>query len=93
MILSVQMKKSAAKELLKSPEMVQIKFAFWRQQVAERGLEEVRRNPGWHDEPLKGQRKGQRSIRLSIKWRAIYTEQIEGVITFVLVEEINPHEY
>ena len=51
-----------------------------------------RRTPGWHDEPLKGKRKGQRSIRRSIKWRASYTEQSDCEITFVLVEEINPHE-
>lgn len=94
MIDTVKITKKAAKELKKSPEMVQIKFAFWRQQVSERGLKEVRRNPGWHDEPLKGQRQGQRSIRLSIKWRAFYTEQTDGTITFddyfFLAEEINP---
>jgi len=93
MIRSVMITKSAAKDLRKAPDAVQIKFAFWRQQVTECGLEEVRRNPGWHDEPLKGQRQGQHSIRLSIKWRAFYTEQEDGTVTFVLVEEVNPHEY
>jgi hypothetical protein len=51
MIRSIKVTKSAANDLKSSPEMVQIKFAFWRHQVTERGLQEVRRNPGWHDEP------------------------------------------
>lgn len=29
------------------------------------GIYDVRKSPGFHDEPLSGQRKGQRSIRLS----------------------------
>lgn len=74
MINTVKITKNAAKDLSKSPSAVQIKFSFWRQQVTERGLIEVRRNPGWHDEPLKGQRLGQRSIRLIIKWRVFYPE-------------------
>jgi hypothetical protein len=36
--------------------------SYWVDDVEERGLEEVRKIPGWHDEPLKGERKGQRSI-------------------------------
>ncbi len=41
------------------------------------GLSEVRKVPGYHDEPLKGQRKGQRSIRLSRSYRAIYVIEEE----------------
>jgi len=93
MIRLVRISKPAAKELQKAPECVQIKFAFWVREINEKGLLEVRKNPGWHDEPLKGTRKSQRSIRLSIKWRAFYTKQNDGTITFILVEEVNPHEY
>lgn len=60
--------------------------------VGSRGLEEVRKVPGYHDEPLKGQRAGQRSIRLSRAYRAIYEIKSDGV-EFVLVEEVNKHEY
>jgi proteic killer suppression protein len=35
-------------------------------------LLEVRKIKGFHDEPLKGNRKRQRSIRLSKAYRAIY---------------------
>ena len=37
----------------------------WIEDVGHRGLSEVRKLPGYHDEPLHGVRKGQRSIRLS----------------------------
>lgn len=48
------------------------KLADWALAVETYGLEEVRKVPGYHDEPLKGKRAGQRSIRLSRAYRAIY---------------------
>lgn len=53
----------------------------------------VRRLPGFHDEPLKGQRQGQRSIRLNRAYRAIYVERHGGEIELVEVMEVNKHEY
>ena len=41
----------------------------WAMQVEMLGMKEVRKIPGYHDEPLKGKRKGQRSIRLSKAYR------------------------
>lgn len=47
---------------------------------------------GYHDEPLVGRRVGQRSIRLSKRYRAFY--KIEGTTAkLVSVIEINKHEY
>ena len=57
------------------------------------GLEEAKRIPGFHDEKLKGERAGQRSIRLSRQWRAVYEVQPDGDIVFVLVQEVTPHDY
>ena len=57
------------------------------------GLEEIRKIPGYHDEPLKWDRKGQRSIRLSRLWRAIYVVARDGTVEFVSVEEVTPHKY
>jgi proteic killer suppression protein len=48
--------------------------------------------PGYHDEPLKGDRAGQRSIRLSRAYRAIY-EIKEDTVKFLSVEEVNKHKY
>lgn len=56
------------------------------------GLEETRKVPGYHDEPLKGDRAGQRSIRLSRSYRAIY-EVKKDTVEFVSVEEVNKHDY
>jgi proteic killer suppression protein len=53
----------------------------------------TRRIPGYHDEPLKGARTGQRSVRLSRAYRAIYEIRADDSIEFVSVEEVNKHDY
>lgn len=82
-----------SKSLRKLPEYVVDKLNIWVRSVENHGIREVRKVPGYHDEPLKGQRKGQRSIRLSKAYRAIYTEHSEGDVEIILVEEVNKHEY
>jgi proteic killer suppression protein len=57
------------------------------------GVAETRKLPGYHDEPLQGEWKGHRSIRLSRSYRAIYLIQNDGVVEFVLVETVNKHQY
>jgi len=57
------------------------------------GLEEVRKLSGYHDEPLKGERKGQRSVRLNRAYRVIYSEDKNGEIHIVNILEISKHEY
>ena len=65
----------------------------WALQVESLGIQEVRKIPGYHDEPLRGDRSGQRSIRLSKSYRAFYTE-IEGdEVNLIQIEEINKHDY
>ena len=65
----------------------------WIEAVEEDGLEATRRVPGFHDEPLKGKRRGQRSIRLSRQWRAIYEINADDSVQFVSIEEVKPHAY
>ena len=93
MINRVIIAKDARKALKKLPFYVIKKLILWAQSVARNGLDEVRKLPGYHDEPLKGQRKGQRSIRLSKAYRAIYVVKIDNSIEFVSVEEVNKHDY
>ena len=83
----------ARKDLRKVPLNVRQKFEFWVKQVTMNGLAEVRKISGFHDEPLKGDRQGQRSIRLSRSYRAFYRVFKDGLIQLVSVEEINKHEY
>lgn len=65
----------------------------WVDAVETEGLYEIRKILGYHDEPLEGKRKGQRSIRLNKAYRAIYEINEEGIIEFVEVIEVNKHEY
>ena len=68
------------------------KLLAWIEIVEIDGLEEAKNLSGFRDESLKGLLKGKRSIRLSKKWRAIYCVE-RGVVEFVLVEKVTPHEY
>ena len=80
------------KQLKKFPQFI-LKLLAWAKSVELKGLREVRKIPGYHDEPLKGHRLGQRSIRLSKSYRAIYKEEIDGSVNLIIIEEVNKHEY
>lgn len=89
----VVLTESARKDLRKLPIHIFRKFEFWAKQVTVEGIQKVRRIPGFHDEPLRGARLGQRSIRLSRAYRAIYRVIADDKIELIQVEEINKHEY
>ena len=93
MIYHVAISSLAKKQLRKVPERIRNKLIFWTQLVRAHGLEEVRKMPGFHDEPLRGERKRQRSIRLNRSYRAIYVILEDRSVEFVQVEEVNKHEY
>ena len=80
------------KQLKKVPDYIKIKLLAWAKSVERDGVREIRKLKGYHDEPLKGKRRGQRSIRLSRSYRAIYREESDGVITLVVVEEVSKHD-
>ena len=97
-IKRVLLGKRARKQLKKVPKYVAEKLAGWVSTVEEMGVEDARKIPGYHDEPLLGARKGQRSIRLSISYRAIYeiekdTRDGDEPVEFVSVNEVIKHEY
>lgn len=92
MIRRVLISKRAAKQLRKIPNHIRVNLLIWVTSVETDGLSEVRKVPGYHDEPLKGDRAGQRSIRLSAAYRAIY-EIKQATIEFVSVEEVSKHNY
>ncbi len=92
MIQRVEITRRAEKQLRKLPRHIVDNLAIWVAAVEFDGLEEVRKLPGYHDEPLKGDRAGQRSIRLSRSYRAIY-EIRKDTARFVSVEEVSKHDY
>ncbi len=93
MIKTVVLSGRAEKDLRSTPRHVVTKLLYWVGEVETNGLEETRKQPGFHDEPLKGRRKGQRSIRLSRAYRAIYETRRDGSVEFVSVEEVTKHDY
>ena len=93
MIHQVIIQARAKKQLLKVPVYVASKLKAWVQLVEARGVESVRELPGYHDEGLKGARQGQRSIRLSLSYRAIYDIRIAEGREFVNIVEVSKHAY
>lgn len=92
MIKKVVLSKAAKKDLRKVPTYIALKLQGWVQDVEQSGLENVRKNPGWHDEPLSGKLKGESSIRLSRSYRAIYAIK-KNTIEFVSIKEVTKHGY
>ena len=88
----VHISKFAEKQIKRLPKFIKEAVNIWAHSVEEDGIRETRKLPGYHDEPLRGDRKGQRSIRLNKQWRAIY-RIINKKIEFVLIEEVTPHDY
>jgi len=89
----VEFTKFAAKQIQRVPKSIQEAVYLWKEAVEQLGLPEVMKAKGYHDEPLKGERKGQRSIRLNRAYRLIYTRLDQGEIVVVGVLEVNKHEY
>lgn len=86
----VVMAPAATRALRRVPRHIREKLELWVESVEAQGIAAVRRTPGFHDEPLRGARAGQRSIRLSRAYRAIYTTPEP---TLVRVEEVSKHGY
>ena len=81
------------KDLDRVPAVIARKFRIWVELVEESGVRETRRHKGFHDEPLKGRRQGQRSVRLNRAYRAIYVEHQTGEVELIDVLEVNKHDY
>lgn len=92
-IYNVVLRKKLIPSLNKLPKHIIAKLTSWINAVGHDGLSEVRKIPGYHDEPLHGDRKGQRSIRLSKSYRAIYIIDKAGQMEIVEIIEVNKHDY
>ena len=79
------------KVIAKLPLQVVKKYELWKDIVFRHGPGKLREFPGFHDEKLKGEFEGQRSSRLNIQYRVIYS--IEKEIVSVYVIDITPHKY
>ena len=57
------------------------------------GTSQAKKYKGFHDEPLRGKRKGQRSVRLSKYYRAIYVGFVLDKYDVIEIIEVNKHDY
>ena len=92
-IMDITLSSKALKDLKKVPLAIAIKLQAWVENVGHHGLTQVRKISAYHDEPLKGKRQGQRSIRLNKAYRAIYVIDKNNKVQFIEVLEVNKHEY
>lgn len=79
------------KVIAKLPLQVVKKYELWKNIVFRHGPDKLRDFPGFHDEKLKGDLEGQRSSRLNIQYRVLYS--VEKDIVSVYVVDITPHKY
>jgi proteic killer suppression protein len=93
LIHQVLLEKKAKQDLMLVPPHIVRKFMGWVLYVESFGIREARLVKSFHDEPLKGSRKGQRSIRLNRSYRAIYIELSQNEIAIINVIEVNKHDY
>lgn len=88
----VRESKTFAKQISKAEGHVKVKYFTWYESVKSRGLLSVQKEIVWKDHELKGDRKGQRSIKLGGKWRAIYII-LNDEIEIIEMQELTPHDY
>ena len=91
--MRIEFTRSAEKQLKKAPKHVFTKLTMWVDSVHQIGLEATRMVPGYHDEPLQGDKRGRRSIRLNRQWRAEYTVVTEKDGRIVVILEVHAHDY
>jgi proteic killer suppression protein len=92
-LIKVFIDKKAKKDMESIPYFIRDKLYQWIERVEVFGIDEARKIKGFHDEPLKGSRKGERSIRLNKSYRAIYTESIDNQSFVILIIEVHNHDY
>jgi toxin HigB-1 len=80
----------AEKDIKKIPLHILLKLRHWIKSVEENGIDRIQLVKSWRDEQLKGNRLGQRSIRLNQAYRAIYVVASGIELTII---EVNKHDY
>ena len=87
----IKERKQLSRGLDSLPLQVLKKYELWKMIVESHGPAKLREFPGFHDEKLQGERFGQRSSRLSLKYRVIYVVARAEVTVYVI--DLNAHEY
>jgi proteic killer suppression protein len=91
--VKINLSRLAKSQLKKIPDHIFRKYLYWLDLIETIGLLEARKYQGFHDEPLRGRRNGQRSVRLSKSYRLIYRQLQESKFEVIEIIEVNKHEY
>jgi proteic killer suppression protein len=91
----VEFTKFAEKQMERLPKYIREQALDWIESLKISGLPATRKSFGYHDEPLKGNRIGQRSVRLNKAWRLLYQEFESENRKWIQITviEVNKHEY
>lgn len=92
-VCRVKLTRQAYKAIERLPDYILFKVKTWIAAVEMQGIQDMRIRPGFHDEPLKGARQGQRSVRLNKAYRLIYTEMKENNTDWIIILDVNKHDY
>lgn len=87
----VQEHRRASRQLDRLPKDILKRYEKWKDIVVISGPKGLRLIKGFHDEALRGEWKGCRSSRLSLKYRIIY--RVIGEQVLVQVLEVTAHDY
>ena len=80
--------RAMVRQLQRAPKVIQEKYAIWRNRVRRDG---PYLQGGYCFHALEGNRRGQKSIRLNLRWRVIF-KVFEGELV-VEALELTPHKY
>lgn len=93
-MVKVVFTKIAKKQICKIPNEILEVVQKWILTIEVIGIGNTRKlgGKGLHDEPLKGELKGLRSIRLNKSWR-LYHKELDGIPKIVSIERVDKHQY
>ncbi len=83
--------RNVQRRVRKLPDEILRRYEKWKDIVEMSGPQGLRLIRGFHDESLRGDRKGHRSSRPSDQYRVIY--RIERKKLFMMVIDITAHDY
>lgn len=92
-VWQVRWSRKVQKQLDDLPEYIVGSFYDWAKAVERDGMESVRKLAGYHDEKLRGELAGLRSVRISKAYRVFYFETADGSIKVAEVTKVSKHEY
>jgi Txe/YoeB family toxin of Txe-Axe toxin-antitoxin module len=72
-------------------QVVKKKYELWKDIVFRHGPDKLREFPGFHDEKFVNELSGQRSSRLNIQYRVIYSIEKETITVYAI--DITPLKY